>query len=80
MRCIKTLATNFTYGPPRGMTTEECDALPCTRTGDGRVISVWEFTPEERQRIAAGENLELHVWMQPPPPVGFLLTHAKETP
>ena len=74
MRPIRTLLTNFTYLCPHA----EGDPLPCQRTSDGRTISVWEPTDEERARIAAGENIELHVWMQPPPPVGFLITKAKE--
>jgi hypothetical protein len=78
MKPIRTEQSNFTYGPPAGMTAAECDLLPCCRTSDGRVISVWEFTPEERQRIAAGDNLELHVFEQPTPPVGMQLTALKE--
>jgi hypothetical protein len=77
MNPIRTLATNFDYLPPAGMA--DCVPLPVTRTSDGRTISVWEFTDEERRRIAAGENLELHVWQQPPPPVGMMLTKATET-
>jgi hypothetical protein len=76
MRPIRTLATNFVYlcPDPAG------DAMPCTRTSDGRTISVWEPTTEERARIAAGANVELHCWMQPPPPVGFVITDHKEVP
>ena len=73
---IPTAATNFTYLCPNPAGTP----LPCQRTSDGRVVSVWAFTPEERAAIAAGQNLELHVWMQPPPPVGFALTPATEAP
>jgi hypothetical protein len=70
MQPIQTRQTNFNYvGPDPSVAM-----LPCCKTSDGRVISVWEPTAEERQRIAAGENIELHVWMQPPPPVGMLLT------
>lgn len=73
MRVIRTLATNFTYLHPAGG-----DPLPCQRTSDGRTVSVWEPTEEERRRIATGANVELHVWAQPTPPVGFTITDAKE--
>jgi hypothetical protein len=43
--------------------------------GDGTPIiySTWEPTPEERERIAAGENIELAVWGGQPP-VSLVLT------
>lgn len=31
------------------------------------IVSVWEPTPEERQAIADGENIELAVWGGQPP-------------
>ena len=77
MRPINTIQTNHSYLMPPGM---EGDPLPCCRTNDGRVISVWEPTPDERAAIAAGGNVELHVWQQPPPPVGFTITRLTEVP
>lgn len=75
MKPIRTLQTNFTFLHPGGG-----DPLPCSKTSDGRTISVWAPTDKERQQIAAGENIELHIWMQPPPPVGFNITRATEVP
>jgi hypothetical protein len=44
--------------------------------GDGGVIlcSVWEPTPDERERIAAGENVELLLWSPVHPPVSLRTT------
>jgi hypothetical protein len=38
------------------------------------ISSVWEPTPEERERIAAGENIELMVWALQTPPVAMAVT------
>jgi hypothetical protein len=76
MRPIRTVQSNFTYHAPPGM--RECEPLPVVRTSDGRTVSVWEPTPEQRRAIAEGANIELHVWMQPPPPVGLLVTGLGE--
>jgi hypothetical protein len=67
---IKTLQTNFIYGMPAG---QKGDDLPCVITSDGRTISTWELSPEERERLARGGHLELHVWMRPPPPCGLVV-------
>lgn len=78
MKPIESARTNFTYLAPAGM--RDCDPMPCTRESDGRVVSVWEPTREERAAIAAGSNIELHVWQQPPPPVGMALSPAPAPP
>lgn len=38
------------------------------------VCSVWVPTEEERERIAAGENIRLMIWGKPIPPVAMDLT------
>lgn len=38
------------------------------------LISVWELTPDERQRIANGENIALVVWGTGHPPVMLVPT------
>lgn len=45
--------------------------LPVLAHDDGRMISRWSFTPEERARIAAGEDLYLtvHTFNRPHPPM-----------
>jgi hypothetical protein len=78
MRPIEVTDSNYNYGAPAGV--RECDPMPCQRTADGRTISVWEPTPDERRAIAAGDNIALHVWSQPPPMVGLSITPAKEVP
>lgn len=37
------------------------DPLPCVQTPGGQVLTRWRLTPEERQRILAGEDLYLRV-------------------
>lgn len=70
----RTARTNAVFELPGG--TAEND-LPVERVvTDGEVVlrSVWELTPEERQAIAGGANLELYVWARRPPPVALATT------
>lgn len=46
------------------------DQQPC-------IASVWEPTPEERQAIAAGQNIELIVFGTMQPPVAMQVTDVK---
>jgi hypothetical protein len=48
-----------------------------TEVGESVLISVWEPSPDERRRIAQGENVALVVWGQGHPPV---LVTATDTP
>jgi hypothetical protein len=48
---------------------EEYQTLPVVRTPDGKFISRWTLTPEERAEVAAGADVYLTVWagrQQPP--------------
>lgn len=48
-----------------------CEGLPIIRQ-DGVCVSLWEATPEERDAIAAGANIWLHVHSgRTQPPVGL---------
>lgn len=40
----------------------EYSPLPALLYPDGKVLTEWTFTEEERQRIARGENLRLWIW------------------
>lgn len=46
---------------------EEVDGIPV-------IVSVWELTPEERQHIAAGANLQLEIHGAEQPPVAMQTT------
>lgn len=48
--------------------------LPDTK-GNNVICSVWQPTPEERERIANGENIMLQVWALQTPPVSIDLTN-----
>ena len=52
------------------------DPLPALVYNDGRVLTEWTFTEEERERIIRGENLRLWVWTcgRPFPPVALQIT------
>jgi hypothetical protein len=53
--------------------------LPFRRDGHGRVFTVWAFTDDEREAIAAGANIEVRVNVSPaPPPMAIKITDAKE--
>jgi hypothetical protein len=65
---IRTERSNFTYVGP----SPEVGDLPC-RVEDGVVYSTWELTHEERIAIAEGANIELGVWLRPPPPVSLAI-------
>jgi len=41
------------------------------------IASVWEPTPQERLRIAAGENVKLMVWGSGHPPVAMGVTDER---
>lgn len=49
-----------------------------TYSEDGRIVSTWVPTDEQRERIAAGGNIDLHVWGAGMPPVA--LTVNDRTP
>jgi hypothetical protein len=75
---IRTRKTTGIYGAPPGLEAQ-IGGLPYYRqkTGIGdstEVVSVWTFTPEERDYIARGANLVLGiVGMEPIPPVSLSL-------
>jgi hypothetical protein len=59
-------------GAPKGVAIEDCRALPVTdiqiRLFDGTlgtipgIVSFWKPTPEELQKLNAGEPVYLQVW------------------
>ena len=54
--------------------------LPARRTDDGRVITEWSLTEEERDRIARGENIRLTLltFNQPLQPIVLEITSEHE--
>lgn len=54
--------------------------LPALVFPDGRVLTEWRFSEEERAAIARGENLRLWVWTfgRPLQPVALTLTSEQE--
>jgi hypothetical protein len=45
--------------------------LICHRPEPGYIISYWQPTPQEINRIAAGDPIALHLWTEPIPPAAI---------
>jgi len=70
MKARRTHESNTVFGLQGG--NEDNDLwvrVQADRRGRVTLSSVWEPTPEERQRIAAGENIELTIFGSAHPPV-----------
>jgi hypothetical protein len=54
----------------------EYEPLPALIFSDGKVLTEWQLTEEERARILAGENIRLWIWTcgQPLQPVALEIT------
>lgn len=59
---------NITFTKPQDMTDEECGSLPAYR-GEGQIISCWEVTPEDLERIKETGVIWLYVVGAGQPPV-----------
>lgn len=58
----------------------EYDPLPALAYPDGKILTEWEFTDEERQKIARGENLRLWIWTfgKPLQPIALDITSEQQ--
>lgn len=77
MKARRTVASNHVFSLEGG--TEDNDlwvSVAQTEGGDTTLASTWELTDEERERIAAGENVELVVFGTSHPPVLLRLTNV----
>lgn len=76
---IRTPKTIGVYGAPRGL-EESIGGLPYWRTtnefGGTTVYSVWTFSDDERQAIAAGANLVVGIFGEPIWPMSLALRNA----
>lgn len=59
---------NMVFTKPQSMTDEECGSLPAYR-GEGQIISCWEVTPEDLERIKETGVIWLSVSGAGQPPV-----------
>ena len=71
MKPVRTARSNFVYTGPPGVRDLHCERR------EGMVLSVWQFTAEERRLIAGGANVELTVLFEPIPPMALTLTDAE---
>lgn len=44
----------------------EYTPLPALRFPDGKILTEWSFSEEERAAVARGENIRLWIWLYPP--------------
>lgn len=79
MRPIRTEETNSVFKLPGG---DESSDLPVERAVSEHdipiIVSTWEPTPEERDAVAGGANVELVIWGTGQPPVFVGVTHLQE--
>ncbi len=74
MKPVKTGQANFVYRGPR----PDIGDLWVQRV-DGTVRTVWEFTDEERELIAAGGRIELAMFHEPIPPISFIVLSEEQS-
>lgn len=75
MRARRTHASTTILTLPGGNEDNDlyCEHL-LSAEGSPIIASVWEPTPEERTRLAAGQNVRLLVWGTRHPPVAIQVT------
>ena len=59
----------------------EYRTLPALQWRDGKVLTEWELTEEERAAIARGENIRLWVWTfnKPLQPIALEVTNEQQS-
>ncbi|MDN3278803.1 hypothetical protein QWJ07_31390 [Frankia sp. RB7] len=58
---VKFVGANRAYGPPHGVTEEQCSTLHVFSNG-ACLVSCWEFTDEEIAEIVRTRRAFLSVW------------------
>lgn len=71
---IRTARSNFVY---RGPTPDVGDAWVRRGGSDRGVYLVWQPSDEERAAIAAGDYIELGIFVEPIPPVSLNVTRER---
>lgn len=75
LKSRRTIKSNRVFSLPGG--TEDNDLwtqIDQSSNGQPLIRSTWELTPEQRQMVAAGDNIELIIWGVNQPPVQIMLT------
>jgi hypothetical protein len=63
---------NWTYGPPKGMTEEDCGSLDCYRNLEDRTVTTkWKLTWKERFKIFFSGILWVCTLGIPPQPIAL---------
>lgn len=80
MDAVEQLAFEGTRAVTFAQNQPEYHPLPALVYEDGKVLTEWSFTEEERGRIARGENLRLWIWTfgSPLQPVALEITNEHQ--
>lgn len=68
MKPVEFSEQNKVYTKPEGWTDEECEPLPVFQ-GEGQIISCWELSDEDIEKLKTTKRIWLHVWSINQPPV-----------
>lgn len=76
MRPRRTIHSTKVYRLPGGNEDNDLWTYEVLADDDASPVtcSVWEPTPEEREKIAAGQNIRLAIWGRAIPPVAVDVT------
>lgn len=77
MKSTQHPSNNFVYSPPKGMTPEECTALPVTKVlypdGTPGIWSYWKPSKEELEHLNTGAFVVLEILGTIQPPVAVVV-------
>lgn len=68
MKPVEFAEQNIIYTKPAGMSDEECSSLPVFQ-GEGQIISCWELSDEDIEKLKSTKKIWLHIWANGQPPV-----------
>lgn len=68
MKPVKFPESNKTFTKPEGWTDEECRPLPVFQN-DQQIISCWEVTDEDIEKMKKTKRIWLQIWANGQPPV-----------
>lgn len=68
MKPVKFPESNKTFTKPEGWTDEQCESLHVFQ-GEGQIISCWELSDLDLEKLKTTKRIWLHVWGEGQPPV-----------
>lgn len=77
MKPRRTPTSDVVYRLEGGNEDNDLWVTRCVQDGSPILLSVWELSNKERERIAKGENVQLAIWGTMHPPVSLDVTDQK---